>query len=270
MTLFPLLCDFPLRLPRLCLPPMFWKASHLIQIIWEGGQFKSIIVYLKLCWRKIPTSTVIWNIAMTVTIPTETFSLVERLFCLQRKYRGCQANFTTWYNPSSPYPKSWFLVLNTVFKLADSFCIANWWGRFLCTQMSILFPELRTPNVNSTVYPAAAAAAKSLQLCLTLWLHRRQPTRLLCPWDSPGKNTGVGCHFLLRMHFKQKSSAKEMGLYVKRYFLMKVSKWRVNCSSILQGKLLLYSQHQPQMCRWVFHTNQFSSSLQAPTEGPKV
>ena len=24
--------------------------------------------------------------------------------------------------------------------------------------------------------------------------HRRQPTRLLCPWDSPGKNTGVGCH----------------------------------------------------------------------------
>ena len=22
-------------------------------------------------------------------------------------------------------------------------------------------------------------------------------TRLLCPWDSPGKNTGVGCHFLL-------------------------------------------------------------------------
>ena len=28
--------------------------------------------------------------------------------------------------------------------------------------------------------------------------HRRQPTRLLCPWDSPGKNTGVGCHSLLQ------------------------------------------------------------------------
>ena len=26
--------------------------------------------------------------------------------------------------------------------------------------------------------------------------HRWQPTRLRCPWDSPGKNTGVGCHFL--------------------------------------------------------------------------
>ena len=28
--------------------------------------------------------------------------------------------------------------------------------------------------------------------------HRRQPIRLLCPWDSPGKYTGVGCHFLLQ------------------------------------------------------------------------
>ena len=29
-------------------------------------------------------------------------------------------------------------------------------------------------------------------------LHRGQPTRLPGPWDSPGKNTGVGCHFLLQ------------------------------------------------------------------------
>ena len=28
--------------------------------------------------------------------------------------------------------------------------------------------------------------------------HGRQPTRLPCPWDSPGKNTGVGCHVLLQ------------------------------------------------------------------------
>ena len=27
--------------------------------------------------------------------------------------------------------------------------------------------------------------------------HGLQPTRIPCPWDSPGKNTGVGCHFLL-------------------------------------------------------------------------
>ena len=44
-----------------------------------------------------------------------------------------------------------------------------------------------------------AAAAKSLQSRPTLCKpHRRQPTRLPRPWDSPGKNTGVGCHFLLQ------------------------------------------------------------------------
>ena len=49
-------------------------------------------------------------------------------------------------------------------------------------------------------YYAAAAAAKSLQSCLTLCdPHGQQPTRLLCPRDSPGKNTGVGCHFLLHL-----------------------------------------------------------------------
>ena len=46
---------------------------------------------------------------------------------------------------------------------------------------------------------AAAAAAKSLQLCLTLWDPRDgSPPRLPPPWDSPGKNTGMGCHFFLQ------------------------------------------------------------------------
>ena len=32
----------------------------------------------------------------------------------------------------------------------------------------------------------------------SLWPYRLQPARLLCAWDSPGKNTGVGCHALLQ------------------------------------------------------------------------
>ena len=43
-----------------------------------------------------------------------------------------------------------------------------------------------------------AAAAKLLQSCPTLRPHGLQPTRLLHPWDFPGKSTGVGCHCLLR------------------------------------------------------------------------
>ena len=34
--------------------------------------------------------------------------------------------------------------------------------------------------------------------CLTVGPHGLQPARLLCPLDSPGKNTGVVCHFLLQ------------------------------------------------------------------------
>ena len=57
---------------------------------------------------------------------------------------------------------------------------------------------------------AAAAAAKSLQSCPTLQPHRRQPTRLPRPWDSPGKYTGVGCHFLLQcMKVKSESEATQ-------------------------------------------------------------
>ena len=41
--------------------------------------------------------------------------------------------------------------------------------------------------------------ARSLELYPTLWIHGLQSARLLfCPWDSPGKNTGVGCHALLQ------------------------------------------------------------------------
>ena len=40
--------------------------------------------------------------------------------------------------------------------------------------------------------------------------HRWQPTRLPHPWDSPGKNTGVGCHFLLQcMKVKSESEVTQ-------------------------------------------------------------
>ena len=59
-----------------------------------------------------------------------------------------------------------------------------------------------------------SAAAKLLshfshvQLCGP---HRRQPTRLPHPWDSPGKNSGVGCHFLLQcMKVKSESGVAQL------------------------------------------------------------
>ena len=44
----------------------------------------------------------------------------------------------------------------------------------------------------------------------SVWPHRWQPTRLPRPWDSPGKNTGVGCHFLLQcMKVKSESEVAQ-------------------------------------------------------------
>ena len=40
----------------------------------------------------------------------------------------------------------------------------------------------------------------------SLWPHGLQPVRLLCPWDSPGKNAGVGCHALLQGIFPTQGS----------------------------------------------------------------
>ena len=41
----------------------------------------------------------------------------------------------------------------------------------------------------------------SLSCVWFMWPHRLQPTRLLCPWDFPDKNTEVCCHFLLQEVF---------------------------------------------------------------------
>ena len=61
-------------------------------------------------------------------------------------------------------------------------------------------------------YPAGPTACLAL-LCAgrsvvsdSLPPHGRQPTRFLCPWDSPGKNTGAGCHFLLQRIFRTQGS----------------------------------------------------------------
>ena len=67
------------------------------------------------------------------------------------------------------------------------------------------------PTYLTYMKSAAAAVAKLLQSCPTLCdPHRWQLTRLPCPWDSPGKNTGVGCHFLLQcMKVKSESEVAQ-------------------------------------------------------------
>ena len=70
--------------------------------------------------------------------------------------------------------------------------------RYILFQILFHYSLLEVSEYSSLCYTVAATAAKLLQSCPTLRPHRRQPTRLPHPWDSPGRNTGVGCHFLLQ------------------------------------------------------------------------
>ena len=72
-----------------------------------------------------------------------------------------------------------------------------------------MFPSLVDGLPSTEPSGKSAAAAKSLQSD-SVQPHRWQSTRLPCPWDSPGKKTGVGCHFLLQcMKVKSESEVAQ-------------------------------------------------------------
>ena len=99
--------------------------------------------------------------------------------------------------------------------------------------------------------------------------HRRQPTRPPSPWDSPGKNTGVGCHFLIQcMKVKSESEATQLcptvsdpmdcslpGSSVHGIFQVRVLEWGAITSlpntwlnSPLKSQLILFSKKQSRDC----------------------
>ena len=63
---------------------------------------------------------------------------------------------------------------------------------YVVSLLLVLQPEIFTDTLEGLFMSVC------YELCPTLQPDGLQPPRLLCPWDSPGKNTGVGCHALLR------------------------------------------------------------------------
>ena len=80
-----------------------------------------------------------------------------------------------------------------------------------------LFSTTKTQTDSEKTYKtAAAAAAVTSVVSDCVGPHRQQPTRLPRPWDSPGKNTGVGCHFLLQcMKVKSESEVAQSCLTLR-------------------------------------------------------
>ena len=103
-----------------------------------------------------------------------------------------------------------------------------------------------------------AAAAKSLKSCLTVPPHRWQLSRLHRPWDSPGKNTCVGCHFLLQCtKVKSESDVAQScptlsdpmycslpGSSVHGIFQARVLEWGAIAFSEIEGQCY-FKEHSP-------------------------
>ena len=123
-----------------------------------------------------------------------------------------------------------------------------------------LFPDFRT------YYKAAAAAAKSLQSCPTLRPRRGQPTRLPRPWDSPGKNTGVGRHFLLQC-MKKKSESEVAQLCLTLLDPMDCSLPSSSVHGIFQARVLewgaiAFSTILPRYCEHITFPKQHTGIRQ--------
>ena len=78
--------------------------------------------------------------------------------------------------------------------------------------LDLTFKVCQTPNP-ATLHPVVKSGDlmhQCMHTCLvmsdSLQPHGLQPTRLLCPWNSPGKNSGVGSHFLLQGIFPTQGS----------------------------------------------------------------
>ena len=86
-------------------------------------------------------------------------------------------------------PFLWFFFYNLSFVCAEYIFV---WAQHLCCCCCCC------------CYCVASVVSNSV------WPQRQQPTRLRRPWDSPGKNTGVGCHFLLQcMKVKSESEVAQ-------------------------------------------------------------
>ena len=95
---------------------------------------------------------------------------------------------------------------------------------------------LRFPEVQ---YAKEQEKNTCAQSCPTLQPHGLQPARLHCPCDSPGKNTGLGCHFLLQQIFLTQGSNSYLLNWQGRFFTteppgkpLKLTRYQVYLSSL--------------------------------------
>ena len=107
-------------------------------------------------------------------LPSEPTVLLFRSFC----HLLCLSNFQSSQVLHSLSPKTW--------------CHLTW------ASVSLSFHHLRVRPMQSIILSCALFASPDRRLLEVRVLYPYHSWDPLCPWDFPGQNTGVGCHFLLQ------------------------------------------------------------------------
>ena len=161
---------------------MVWRFCSLFNCsiserYWGGFQFRSITDKAA---RNIHAQVFVWTCLHFIGISNQRYHFWDIYFPVSL-YKKLSNHFPEWlyYFTSSPEGNEW-----------SSLCIPA--------------------GIRWHYFSSAAAAAKSLQLCPTLCDPIEGNPPGPCPWDSPGRHTGVGCHFLLqRMKVKSESEVAQ-------------------------------------------------------------
>ena len=112
--------------------------------------------------------------------------------------------------PGSPIPG----ILQAIILEWVAISFSNAWKGKVKVKLFSCVQLLATPWTAAYQAPPSMGFTKfavSIKMSDSLQPHGLWPTRLFCPWDFPGKNTGVGCHFLLKcMKVKSESEVAQL------------------------------------------------------------
>ena len=132
-----------------------------------------------------------WHLTLFALVMTIWASLVAQLQCGRSGFHPWVGKIS-WRRERLPTPVFWPGEFHGLYSQSiGSQTVGHDWVTHTFT--FLLFSWLKI-SVNHSVVPNS------------LWPFGLYPARHLCPWDSPGKNTGVGCHFLLQGIFVTQGS----------------------------------------------------------------
>ena len=119
---------------------------------------------------------------------------------------ACELSATVWqFENSLALPLFRIGMKTDVFQSCGHCWVFQICWHIECSTLTALY--FKTLNSSAgTPSPPLKVKVKSLSPVWLLWPNGLYPTRLLCPWDFLGKNTGVGCHFLLQEIFPTQGS----------------------------------------------------------------